>query len=133
MASFSLEGKLIEKFNTQEISATFKKREFVIEHARDINGTIYSDFIKMQLTQDKVDLLNDLQLGANIKVTFNIRGSKYNKKDGSGLGYITNLDAWRIELMGAASASPSNASPNISTAQTTEDIVSQNAEDDLPF
>ena len=40
--SYEIEGKLIEKFDTVEISETFKKREFVIETSSNANCSVYT-------------------------------------------------------------------------------------------
>ncbi len=133
MASFDVSGKLIEKYDVQQITDTFKKREFVIECPKEISGNIYYDYLKFQLTQDRVTLLDDMNEGDNIKVHFNLRGSKFtSKKDGS-TGYITNLEAWRLESQNAQPAAPSMEKP---APKTDANIIAapQSAEDDdLPF
>lgn len=131
--SFEVSGKLIEKSGIVEISAKFKKREFVIEKMENSGGFEFTDYIKFQLTQDKCSVLDPFTLGDNIKVSFNLRGRKW-EKDGK-LSYFTNLEAWRIENM--ASANPPASSP--SSAQDVpmpdkEDFPSADQEfEDLPF
>jgi hypothetical protein len=110
--ALDLTGTLIESFPTQQIKETFKKREFVIETTKDIGTGIISDFIKFQLTQQKCDLLDVYKVGDQVKVHFNLRGSKWTKPDGT-ISYITNLEAWRLEKADGASAQPVN---NTSTA-----------------
>ena len=131
--SFEVSGKLIEKSGVVEISAKFKKREFVIEKMENSGGFEFTDYIKFQLTQDKCSVLDPYTLGDNIKVSFNLRGRKW-EKDGK-LSYFTNLEAWRIENL--ASANPSASSPS-----SVEDVPMPDKEDfpsadqefeDLPF
>ncbi len=93
--NFEIKGKLIEKSNVKQISDTFKVREFVIENTETVAGRDFTEMIKFQLVQDKCSLVEDIQKGDSIKVNFNIRGRKW-EKDGRS-GYMTNLDAWRIE------------------------------------
>jgi hypothetical protein len=93
--NFSLSGKLIEKFDTQQVSDTFRKREFVVETNEQNAGREFTEQIKFQLLQDKCDLIDNFNIDDNIKITFNIRGRKW-EKDGR-VNYFTNLDAWRIE------------------------------------
>ena len=45
----NIEGKLIEKFETVQVTETFKKREFVIEY---IENPSYPEFIKLELIHD---------------------------------------------------------------------------------
>jgi hypothetical protein len=99
--SFEVTGKLLAKYDTQQVSDKFKKREFVLELAEEINGNIYTNFAKMQLVQNKCEILDRFKEGDQLKVTFNIKGNSYvDRKDGL-TKYITNLDAWRIEAAGA--------------------------------
>ena len=125
--SYEIAGKIIVKSDTQVISDRFKKREFVILKEENNAGTVFTDHIKFQLTQDRVDLLNDVNLEDEIKVTFNVRGNKW-EKDGK-TNYFTNLDAWRIEkLTPGEPASESAPFPDQS-----QDILTGGEEDDLPF
>ncbi len=140
--ALDLTGTLIEKFPTQQIKETFKKREFVIETRKDINGTIISDFIKFQLTQVKCDLLDVYNVGDTLRVSFNLRGTKWTKQDGT-IGYITNLEAWRLEKGDAAAPQQNNtyqaAAPSATQASgapqytATDFAPSDNVADDLPF
>ena len=95
-------GKLIEKYDTQNVSERFRKREFVLELADEINGNVYTNYAKMQLVQNKCDILDRFNVGDVLKVSFNIKGTRY-EKDGR-TNYFSNLDAWRVE--NAANAQP---------------------------
>jgi len=108
--SLEVTGKLLVKYDAQQVSEKFKKREFVIELAEEINGNIYTNFAKLQLVQAKTDIIDRFKEGDMVKVSFNIKGNSYvDKKDGQ-TKYITNLDAWRVEAAGAPSATGSNQS-----------------------
>lgn len=105
--SLEVTGKLLVKYDTQQVSEKFKKREFVIELAEEINGNIYTNFAKMQLVQNKCDIIDRFKEGDLVKVSFNIKGNRW-ERDGK-VNYITNLDAWRVEnANGAPSTSNSN-------------------------
>ncbi len=104
--SLEVSGKLLVKYDTQQVNDKFKKREFVIELAEEINGNVYTNYAKLQLVQNKCDIVDRFNVGDVVKVSFNIKGNSYvDKKDGT-TKYITNLDAWRIEN---AAAAPANA------------------------
>src|ERR1700733_4750083 len=102
--SLEVTGKLLVKYDTQQVSEKFKKREFVLELAEEINGNIYTNFAKMQLVQNKTDIIDRFKEGDLVKVSFNIKGNKW-ERDGK-VNYITNLDAWRME---SATAAPGNS------------------------
>ncbi len=121
--NFEINGKVILKEDTQQISDRFKKREFVIEVENERNSD-WNDFIKFQLTQDRCDLLETVSVNEEIKVSFNIKGRKW-EKDGK-VNYCSNLEAWRIEKMQAAAAAEM---PEFNAA----DMPPAPEEDDLPF
>lgn len=123
--NFELVGNLILIENTQEISASFKKREFVIEVANERNSD-WNDFIKFQITQDKCSVLDQFQVGDRVKVAFNIRGRKW-EKDGK-VNYFSNLEAWRVEKAVAGSVEDVPPPPYIETEIPPADI-----NDQLPF
>ncbi|MRT93093.1 DUF3127 domain-containing protein [Ancylomarina sp. 16SWW S1-10-2] len=121
--NFEINGKVILKDDTQQISDRFKKREFVIEVENERNSD-WNDFIKFQLTQDRCDLLETVSVNEEIKVSFNIKGRKW-EKDGK-VNYFSNLEAWRIEKMQAAKAAEM---PEFNA----NEMPPAPEEDDLPF
>ena len=124
--SYEITGKLVAKFEIVQRTETFKTREFVIEKSEDIGGRIITNYVKFQSVQDKTALLDRYNLGNDIKVQFNIKGTKWNK-DGKD-GYITNLDAWRIEAVKAGGQEAT--APD---AVTYNDIPPTEGADGLPF
>ena len=134
--NFEITGRLADKFETQVISDRFQKREFVLEiKSTGSNGFEFVDLIKFQTTQDKCTLLDQFTIDEMVKVSFNLRGRKW-EKDGQ-VSYFTNLEAWRIEKVQSEASG--------STHETPHDIPDQDApfpseapesdpgDDDLPF
>lgn len=97
-----LTGKLLEVFEVQQVSGTFRKREFVVEYAENPQ---YPEFVKFELIQDRVDLVNEFQPGQEVKVAFNLKGRKWTDPKGE-VKYFNSLQAWRIETAGQAPAAP---------------------------
>jgi Domain of unknown function (DUF3127) len=129
--SFEINGKLIAKYETIQRSETFRTREFVIEKTEDINGRMITNYIKFQLVQDRTAILDRFSEGDNLKVSFNVKGSKW-EKDGR-TNYITNLDAWRLEPAAGGTSSPAiDRQPDYNTSQERFN-PSPEAADDLPF
>ena len=95
--SYELTGKLIAKNDTIQRTETFKVREFAVEKTDDINGRTITNYVKFQCVQDKTDIIDRVNIGDDIKVYFNIKGTKW-EKDGK-TNYFTNLDAWRIDQL----------------------------------
>jgi len=136
--SFEINGRLAEKFETQKVSERFQKRDFVIEIKSTGNtGYEFVDFIKFQSTQDKCAMLDQFNVDDTIKVSFNLRGRKW-EKDGQ-VSYFTNLEAWRVEKVQSANDEPEFSTPIKDTAPEQDaPFPSQAPEndsgfDDLPF
>jgi hypothetical protein len=90
--AFEVEGKLHRLFPTEQKSASFQAREFVLE----VPDGNYPQLIKFQAVQDRCAMLDNYNEGDRIKVSFDLRGREWNGK------YLTNLNAWRIEMAGEA-------------------------------
>lgn len=122
MLSFKGTIKLV--FDTVQVSDRFKKREFVITET----GSPYPQEVIFQLSQEKVDLVNEFKVGEEVEVSFNLRGRAWtNPKDGV-TRYFNSLEAWRIARVGQAQP--------VSNNNGGEEFVPQmNAviDDDLPF
>lgn len=143
--SYEIEGKLIVKGDIIEVSDKFRKREFVIEKSEQGgNGQTFTDKIKFQLTQKNCGAIDGNNVGDNVKVTFNIKGTEWNK-DGK-TSYFTNLDAWKIEKVNSDGSSTEGESTRvdplagIKIEEGTEDDFFNDSDssassdsDDLPF
>lgn len=123
--SFELTGKLVEKFDTEKITESFRKREFVVEKVETVGASEFTDLVKFQLTQDRCDLLDGFNSGESIKISFNIRGRKW-EKNGK-VSYFTNLEAWKIEKVS------SDAGPDIPPPPPDDLLIADEGSDDLPF
>lgn len=72
--SYEIEGILEEISQTMYISETFKKRDFVLKVVGHNN---YEDFIKFEAHQDRVDRLDQVQVGSQVTVKFSVGGRKW--------------------------------------------------------
>ncbi len=130
--SYDLTGRLLAKYDTIQRSETFKTKEFVVEKSEDIGGRIITNYIKFQCVQEKTNIIDRVNVGDEVKVYFNIKGSKWEKEGRT--NYITNLDAWKIEQILQPNKNKNTASedghlePLDTFSSSSSDIV-----DDLPF
>ena len=84
--------------------------------------------MKFQCVQDRADIIDESLLNEFIKVSFNIKGNKW-EKDGK-VSYFSNLDAWRIEKV----SSESSRQDEIPPPSIPDDPDTENEDlDDLPF
>lgn len=129
--SYELTGKLVAKYDTVQRTETFKTREFAVEKTDDIGGRTVTNYVKFQSVQDKTAIIDKVNIGDEIKVSFNIRGSKW-EKDGK-VNYITNLDAWRIEQVLQAGKDKGGIDNEYMEPLDTFSSTSPDTIDDLPF
>jgi hypothetical protein len=124
--AFEITGKLIDRFETQNVSDKFKKREFVIEY-RDNPNMSFAEMLKFQLTQDRCSLIDAYTIGQDIKVSFNLKGRRW-EKDGN-VNYFTNLEAWKVENASGSAPAAGNNLPEINALPD----LAEDASNDLPF
>ena len=85
-----LTGTVHKILDDQVYSETFSKREFILAV---VDGE-YTEYVKLQLINDRRGLLGNVTEGDRVSVDFNIRGREV-EVDGV-MKYYTNLDAWRL-------------------------------------
>lgn len=115
-----IEGKIIEIFDTQQISDSFKKRAFVVEYVENPQNT-YTESLMFELVQEKCSLLDDFSKGQEVEVNFNLRGRKWTTRENE-TRYFNSLQAWKIEEISSTSKSSANS--------VASEVID---DDDLPF
>lgn len=116
--AYDLTGKVKVIQDAQTFASGFTKREFVVT----VEDGKYPQDICLECVQDKVSLLDSIQVGQEVTATFDIRGREYNGR------YFNNLQAWRITAAGAGGGSDK---PPVSDADIPVD--EEEYEDDIPF
>ena len=91
-ATIQVTGEIIEIDDVKIISDNFKKREFILKHAPNPE---YPDFLKLEVVQNKTDLLDKYKVGQEVVVDLNLKGKRWEK--GKESGYFNSLQAWRIQ------------------------------------
>ena len=124
---FELTGQLKLKKDEQKVSDSFKKREFVVTDT----SSQYPQHIQFQLTQDRCRLLDTVNPGEEVKVSFFIRGREWQGKDGV-IKYFTSLDAYRLEKTGGGGSQSNDSGSSYSAAPEAALPAAEDA-DDLPF
>tara|TARA_R100001530_G_C4212757_1_gene127893 strand:+ start:136 stop:420 length:285 start_codon:yes stop_codon:yes gene_type:complete len=90
-----IKGVIHDIFNTQVISEKFKKREFILKTTESTDKGVFENYLKLELTQDKCSLLDDFYRNAQVEVSINLKGRKYEKN--GNIMYFNTLSAWRIK------------------------------------
>ena len=89
---YELTGTVKEIFDEKTFGSGFNVREFVVTTDADK----YPQDICLQCVKEKVEMVNKLNKGEKVKVSFDLRGREYQGR------YFVNLNAWKIEGTGAA-------------------------------
>jgi len=86
----------------------------------------------VEFVQDKTDLLNNYQVGQQVKVNINLRGREWTNPQGE-VKYFNSIQGWRIEALQAEA--PNGEMPPVAPAAAFEPAKDLNTEDhdDLPF
>lgn len=94
--AYDLTGKIKLIQEPQTFKSGFTKREMVVT----VEDGKYPQDISLEFVQDKIALLDGLQPGQEVTVTFDIRGREYNGR------YFNNLQGWKITTGDASTAPP---------------------------
>lgn len=105
----------------------FRKRELVVTTEEQ-----YPQHIMVEFVQDKCDLLNNYQVGQNVKVNINLRGREWINPQGE-TKYFNSIQGWRIENLQVTDSS--GEMPPVPPAEAFEPAtnVKEDDHDDLPF
>lgn len=105
----------------------FRKREIVVTTEEQ-----YPQDIMVEFVQDKTDLLNNYQVGQNVKISINLRGREWTSPQGE-LKYFNSIQGWRIEALQSEASSPDM--PPMPPADAFEPVsnINEDEHDDLPF
>ncbi|MEL7002129.1 MAG: DUF3127 domain-containing protein [Bacteroidota bacterium] len=124
----NIKGKILEINDTQQVSQTFKKREFILEYAENPQ---YPEFIKFELIQDKCSLLDGYNVNDEVDVAFNLKGRKWTDPQGV-VKYFNSLQAWKVDRVGSAQGAPPPSDDNGMDQMEEPGWISE-GDDDLPF
>ncbi len=123
-----VQGRIKLIGETQTFGANgFRKREVVVTTEEQ-----YPQHIMIEFVQDKTDLLNNFQVGQQVKVNINLRGREWVNPQGE-TKYFNSIQGWRIEALQANTANPEM--PPVPPAEAFEPAneLNEDDHDDLPF
>jgi hypothetical protein len=123
-----LQGRIKLIGETQTFGTNgFRKREVVVTTEEQ-----YPQHIMVEFVQDKTDLLNNYQVGQQVKISINLRGREWTNPQGE-VKYFNSIQGWRIE---ALQQDTSNGDippvPPMDAFEPAGDL-NEDDHDDLPF
>ena len=104
----------------------FRKREVVITTEEQYPQQILIEFI-----QDKCELLNNYQVGQDVKIGINLRGREWTNPEGE-TKYFNSIQGWRIDALENDSSTEIPPMPPPTSFEQAEGEANE-VEDDLPF
>ena len=117
--AYELTGKIKLIQEAKTFDSGFTKREMVVI----VEDGKYPQEINLEFVQDKVALLDKLQAGQEVTVTFDIRGREYNGR------YFNNLQGWKIVTVGDEAATAAG----VQSPEPPYPSPSDFDDDDIPF
>lgn len=127
-----IRGKVHEIGEVQQVTDTFRKRDLVIEYAENPQ---FVEYIAFEATQDRTAIFDNLSVGEEVEVFFNLRGRPWTNREGV-TKYFNSLVAWRVNKITTtpAQSGGSNFNEGNTPPPPTVDISSDDGkDDDLPF
>ena len=109
----------------QQISATFSKREFVIETQEQ-----YKQTIQLELQGDRVDIIDSFAEGQEVECSIGIKGRLWVNPQGEEK-YFNTIYCWKITASSSESTAPTFEPVNEQPFQPTS--TSEEEDSDLPF
>jgi len=130
-----LTGTIHKLFDAQDITASFRKRELVLQTDEQYPQTVPVEFV-----QDRIDLLNGYAVGQKVTISINIRGREWTSPQNE-TRYFVSIQGWRIQPVQAGAPAGAPAAPASPAAQAAPAApvapAPQNTDtfedDDLPF
>ena len=129
---YKLEGILESIGETRKLNDKFSIREFIV---KDITN-VYPQEIIFQLTQEKCVLLDNLECGDILDITFNINGKRWESPTGD-IKHFNSLVCWRLEK---SVKEPIKTTIDVKadvnnafTEKIDQSVYTLTADDDLPF
>lgn len=123
-----VQGRIKAVGETQTFGTNgFRKREVVVTTEEQ-----YPQHIMIEFVQDKTDLLNNFQVGQQVKININLRGREWVNPQGE-TKYFNSIQGWRIEAIQSDNSNPEM--PPVPPAEAFEPAndLNEDDHDDLPF
>lgn len=116
-----IKGKVNEVSKTQQVTDALTKRELIVEY---IENPQYPEYLKFEAINDRCNLLDNVKVGDDVEVFFNLRGRPWTDKTGK-TSYFNSMQLWKVNVLTAGNNKPEKA--NYADVGDMGDI------DDLPF
>lgn len=123
-----IEGKITKIFEPQTFSSGFRKREVIVTTQEQ-----YPQPLSIEFLQERVNLVDGLTVGEDVKVSINLRGREWTSPEGV-TKYFNSIVGWRVEKLTSENAVSNENLPAPESFNTqVSDLTNEDGIDDLPF
>jgi hypothetical protein len=122
-------GKIHNVGALRTVSAKFKSKDVVI-----VTEDKFPQYITIQFTQDKTDLVNPEDIGDQVEVSINLRGREWKSPTGE-IKYFNTIEGWQINSVGKVHFDAQKFATKEADKMFKKDIIQEyeDEQDDLPF
>ena len=121
--SYQLEGKVLLVMDAQTFESGFTKRELIVE----VRDGKYPQEVSVEWVQDSVALLDGIEVGDKVGISFNIEGRKWEPDDGRPTRWFNSLKGWKIDVEGKTQVDQETGEPVAKPTKEPE------LDDQIPF
>lgn len=104
-----VKGKVHEVGATQQVTESFKKRDLILAISENPQ---FVEYVRFELTQDNTSKADNLNVGDEVEVAFNLRGRPWTNKDGV-TTYFNSLVAWKINKLSPSPVQGNDSDPDL--------------------
>ncbi|WP_407401684.1 DUF3127 domain-containing protein [Chryseobacterium sp.] len=123
-----LQGTVKRITEIQTFTSGFQKREMVI-----LTQEQYPQPINIEFLSDKINLLDNVSEGENVRVGINIRGREWVSPQGE-TKYFNSITGWKLDKVTENGQEPTHAAPSQSASPVSgQNPFASDEDDDLPF
>jgi len=122
-------GKVHFVGQVKQVSDKFKSKEVVL-----LTKDKYPQYISIQFTQDKTELVSQEDIGEQVEVSINLRGREWKSPTGE-IKYFNTIEGWQINAVGKVQFDVQKFATKEADKMFRKDIIQEieDEQDDLPF
>jgi single-strand DNA-binding protein len=114
-------GKIHNVGALRVVSEKFKSKDVVL-----LTEDKFPQYITIQFTQDKTELLTEKNVGENVEISINLRGRRWESPQGE-IKYFNTIEGWQINTAERANEMAAERLAEVSQVPFSLD------DEDLPF
>ena len=122
-------GKIHNVGTLRKVSEKFKSKDVVL-----LTDEKFPQYITIQFTQDKTELITQNNIGEQVEVSVNLKGREWKSPQGE-IKYFNTIEGWQINVAANETFSAEKFANKEADKMFSKDIIQEyeDENDDLPF